>query len=166
MSLNLPPERKFVGNALLWRRVVAFVIDLLILNFIIQLSFSGLIKRLIPQGYDYSQVYSYLLSNTQIARSLEMLSLAAGVIVILYFTFIEKKLYQSIGKKVMHLYVVSTESNKIKFWQHLIRNLYFIPVFPLIVLWIVDPLFAIFTNKNQRLSEILSKTRVVQEFKY
>ena len=60
------------------------------------------------------------------------------------------------------IYVVSDDG--MKTWQVLARNIVFIPIFPFILLWVLDPLFMFFTKTNQRLSEILSKTKVVEKY--
>jgi uncharacterized RDD family membrane protein YckC len=165
MKLNLPQERKFVGNALLWKRIVAFLIDILILNFVIQFSFSGLFRRVIPEEGGFSEIYGFIQANQGFADTLVMVTIASSILILLYFVFMEKKMHQSIGKKIMNIYVVSAEKTEnIKLWQHIVRNLLFIPVFPFILLWILDPLFMFLTSNNQRLSEILSKTKVVQEY--
>ena len=70
---------------------------------------------------------------------------------------------QTIGKMLMKVYVAS-DNNTLKAWQLLARNLVFIPIFPFVLLWILDPLFMFFTKTNQRLTEILSKTRVVEKY--
>ena len=70
---------------------------------------------------------------------------------------------QTIGKMLMKVYVVS-DNKDLKRWQLLTRNLVFIPIFPFVLLWILDPLFMFFTKTNQRLTEILSKTRVVEKY--
>ena len=70
---------------------------------------------------------------------------------------------QTIGKMLMKIYVVSDNDN-IKAWQLFTRNLVFIPIFPFVLLWVLDPLFMFFTKTNQRLTEILSKTKTVEKF--
>lgn len=165
MDLNLPQERKFTGNALIWRRAVAFIIDLLIINFIINISFSGLIKKIIPESMGFSEIYAFVQSNEEVRGDLIAVTIASSIIALLYFVITEKKMHQSIGKKIMNIYVVSTEkSESINIWQHILRNLLFIPIFPFILLWALDPLFMLISRSNQRLSEILSKTKTVQEF--
>lgn len=70
---------------------------------------------------------------------------------------------QTIGKKLMNIYVVSNINN-LKRWQLFVRNLVFVPIFPFDLLMILDPIFMFFTKTNQRLTEILSKTRVVASY--
>ena len=72
---------------------------------------------------------------------------------------------QTIGKMLMKIYVVS-DTKTLNPWQLLVRNLVFIPIFPFVLLWLIDPLFMFFTKTNQRLSEILSKTRVVEKYSF
>jgi uncharacterized RDD family membrane protein YckC len=86
-----------------------------------------------------------------------------SILIILYFLMLEIKMSQTIGKMLMKVYVVS-DNKELKAWQLLARNLVFIPIFPFVLLWILDPLFMLFTKTNQRLSEILGKTRVVEKY--
>ena len=64
----------------------------------------------------------------------------------------------------MNIYIVS-DAGDMKRWQALVRNLMFIPIFPFDFLFIADPIVMLFTKTNQRLSEILSKTRVVENYR-
>lgn len=88
-----------------------------------------------------------------------------GLLAFMYFTVLEKKFEQSIGKMMTHIYVVSDEK-EMKFWQVAVRNLFFIPIFPFILLWVLDPLLMIINKQNKRLSEIVSKTKVVEDIPY
>ena len=76
---------------------------------------------------------------------------------------LERKTGQTIGKAVMKIYVVS-DLSEMKAWQALTRSIAFIPLFPFFLLWLLDPLFMFFTKTNQRLTEILSKTRVIEAY--
>ena len=76
---------------------------------------------------------------------------------------VKKRMGQTIGKMLMKIYVVS-DNQDLKAWQLLTRSIVFIPIFPFILLWVLDPLFMFFTKTNQRLSEILSKTKVVEKY--
>jgi len=160
--LKLPGERKFEGPAPVWKRLAAFVIDLLILDFVVVLPFRGVFRKLVP-AESINSVYAYLASQPDINAWLTYVSLITGIFFIAYFVILESRLNQSIGKIVMNIYVKSTDK-KITFGQHLLRSLYLLPVFPFVLLWILDPLFMFFTSSNQRLSEILSKTKTVQQY--
>ena len=86
------------------------------------------------------------------------------MLALLYFYLLEKKLAQSIGKVLFGLYVRSQEK-ELKRWQIFVRSMFLMPVFPFVLLWLVDPIVMLFNKENQRLSEILSKTKVVEEYK-
>jgi len=166
MKLNLPEERTFVGNALLWKRLAAFAIDFLIINFFIFSPFKKIFERFAGNQSSFSEVYETIKSNPEIGSSIATAAFFAGFLGMLYFILIEKKMQQSIGKKLMNLSIVSSEGEEkhISLWQHVVRNLFFIPVFPIFLLWIIDPLFMAFNKENMRLSEILSRTKVVQRY--
>src|SRR3989338_4139958 len=161
--LNLPKEKTFIGPALIWKRIAAFFIDMLILNLIVLFPFRALFKSIIPQDYSFSEAYRLLGSSANFTGYISSISLVMSIMVILYFFMLERKMSQTIGKMLMKIYVAS-DNKDLKAWQLLARNLVFLPVFPFVLLWIIDPLFMFFTKTNQRLTEILSKTRVVERY--
>lgn len=163
--LNLPKERTFTGPALLWKRIAAFFIDMAIINLVILFPFRSLFQNIIPKDYSFSEAYKLLSSSTDYTGFMTSVSLVMSVLVILYFLLLERRMSQTIGKMLMKVYVVS-DNNALKAWQLLARNLVFIPIFPFVLLWVLDPLFMFFTKTNQRLSEILSKTRVVEKYSF
>lgn len=162
-QLKLPKEKTFTGPALIWKRVVAFFIDILIINLVVVFPFRKLFQGIIPKDYSFSEAYKLLSTSTNYTGYITTISSVMSILILLYFLMLERKMNQTIGKKFMKLYVVS-DSNKLKIWQLLIRNIVFIPLFPFILLWLADPLFMFFTKTNQRLTEILSKTRVVEKY--
>ena len=161
--LNLPKERTFIGPALIWKRIAAFFIDMIIINLVVLFPFRSLFQNIIPKDYSFSEAYKLLSSSTDYTGFITSLSFVISVLIILYFLMLEIKMSQTIGKMLMKVYVVS-DNNTLNAWQLLARNLVFIPIFPFVLLWILDPLFMFFTKTNQRLTEILSKTRVVEKY--
>lgn len=157
--LNLPKEKLFVGPALIWKRIAAFLIDLAIINLVIFIPFRSLLAKIFPADYSFSEALK-LLSSTDYAELITLVSSLMGVFIILYFYMLEKRMRQSVGKRIMKIYIAS-DNKELKFWQVLVRNIVFLPVFPFFLLWILDPLFMMFTKTNQRLSEILSRTKVI-----
>ena len=162
--LNLPKESTFIGPALLWKRIAAFFIDMAIINLVVLFPFRILFQNIIPKDYSFSEAYKSLSSSTNYASFLTSASFIMSILIILYFLMLEIKMSQTIGKMLMKVYVVS-DNKELKAWQLLARNLVFIPIFPFVLLWILDPLFMLFTKTNQRLSEILGKTRVVEKYR-
>ena len=163
--LNLPKEKTFIGPALLWKRIVAFLIDIVIINLVVLFPFRKLFQNIIPKDYSISEAYKVLSSSTNYTSFITPVAFVMSVLIILYFTLLERKMSLTIGKKLMKVYVAS-DSSTLSTWQLLIRNLVFIPTFPFVLLWVIDPLFMVFTKTNQRLTEILSKTRVVEKYTF
>ena len=161
--LDLPKERTFIGPALLWKRIAAFFIDIVVINLIVLFPFRSLFQKIIPQEYSFSEAYRIFSSSTNYSGFITSVSLVMSVLIILYFVMMEKRMGQTIGKMLMKIYIVS-DANALKKWQLLARNAVFIPLFPFVLLWVLDPLFMFFTKTNQRLTEILSKTRVVEKY--
>ena len=161
--LNLPKERSFIGPALVWKRIAAFFIDMLILNLVVFFPFRSLFESFIPKEYSFSEAYRLMSSSTHFTGYISAVAFVMLFLVMLYFMILEKKMGQTIGKMIMKIYIVS-DINSLKTWQVIVRNLVFIPIFPFILLWIVDPLFMFFTKTNQRLAEVLSKTKVVERY--
>ncbi len=162
-SLRIPKESTFIGPALLWKRIAAFFIDIAVINIVVLFPFRRLLQGMIPKDYSFSEAYKLLSSSTNYTGFITSLFFAISVLIIMYFILLERKMGQTIGKTIMKIYVVS-DLKSLKAWQLMVRNLMFIPIFPFVVLLILDPLFMIFTKTNQRLSEILSKTSVVEKF--
>ncbi len=164
-SLNLPKERTFIGPALIWKRIAAFIIDITIINLVVLFPFRSLFRDFMPKDYSFTETYAMLSTSTDYTKFISSVSIAISILVILYFLFMERKMRQTIGKMIMGIYVAS-DADSLKAWQLIARNLVFIPIFPFVLLWIVDPLFMFFTKTNQRLTEILSRTKVVEKYTF
>ena len=164
MRLKLPKQKTFTGPALVWKRALAFFIDMLIINFIILFSFRRLFQEIIPASLSFRETFK-LVNAPGLSSLIFTTSVFAAILMILYFTILEGRLKQSIGKIFTNIYITS-ETKELKLWQLLVRNLFLIPFFPFILLWIIDPIFMLFTKDNKRLSEILSKTKVAGKYQY
>ena len=162
VKLNLPGEATFKGPAMLWKRLVALILDFIIIEFVIGVPFRSIIMKIIPQD-GLSQSYSYLLSNPRITALLSSVTILFGLLALLYFAILEYKTNQTIGKTLMNIKVESV-NKELTFLSCLIRSMYLVLVFPFILLWLIDPLFIFFTKDKRRLSEILSKTRTVEVY--
>jgi len=161
-SLNLPKQRIFTGPALIWKRIAAFAIDFFVIEFVLGFPFQSLIKRIMPTELSYSEAYSFFMNNSYYTKMLTALMIMFSVLAILYFAILEYKLGQTVGKILMNIKVVGEK--KLGFWQCIGRSLFLIPAFPFFLLWVIDPLYLFFGKKGQRLSEVLTKTKVVENF--
>jgi len=162
MRLKLPKEKVFTGPASVFRRFFAFLIDLLIIDFVIVFPFRGILQDIMPKG-SYKEAYQFLISHSGYNTIISVIMVISGILSIFYFALLEYKFNQSIGKMFLGVFVKNDLKQK-KFWQYLVRSLFLLPVFPFIILWVIDPLFMFFTKSHQRLSEILSKTKTVQSY--
>lgn len=162
-GLNIPKERTFTGPALVWKRLLAFLADLLIINLVLFFPFKRIILKSIPGFTSYSEAYGFFASHQGYTANLTIIFLIMALFAILYFVLMEYKIGQTPGKILFNIFVVS-ETKELKRWQFLVRSLFLIPIFPFFLLWIIDPLFLFFTKTNQRLSEILSKTKTVESY--
>jgi len=152
--------KTITGPALIWKRLLAFIIDLFIFNWIVVIFFRKTMSSLIIKKDSFFATYEYLQNSPEIVGTLTALLFVLGFLLLIYFTFQEYKFGDTVGKRILKIHVESN-SKSLKWWQCLLRNLWCIPIFPLILLWVIDPIMIFFTQKNQRLSEIMSKTRTV-----
>ena len=138
------------------------MLDLTIINLIIAYPLKDYMNSLIPTLSSLTETYEYFLSNQELSYGLLSISIAISILSIAYFTILESNIGQSIGKKLLHLKVISLDK-KPKTWKYIIRSLLLIPVFPFILLWFVDPIYIFFNTDGQRLTESVSKTKVIEE---
>ena len=80
-----------------------------------------------------------------------------GATIAIYPMVAEAKYGKTLGKHLRGLRVVTESGMRISTGQAVVRNLPW-----LLEVWWIDALFALFTDRNQRAFELLSKTRVVR----
>ena len=86
-----------------------------------------------------------------------LIGFIVSILTILYWTILEYKIQQTIGKALMNLYVQS-RTKKLSFTQILLRNITKISA-PLLIL---DTIY-MFKTKTLRFTEILSNTYVIEK---
>jgi len=136
----------------LWKRVVAFIIDWIVIGFIILLPLKSAGKSKLSSLSETLQV-----TPTKLTSEMIIVSIIIAIIMILYWTILEYKLHQSVGKILMRLQVVS-KTKKLTFWQCLIRNLTKFSS-PLLFL---DVIYMLITRSHQRFLEKTSNTEVIE----
>jgi len=158
-------DRYFIAPASISRRIISFIIDMIIINFIIFNPFRSTFQKLIPSNLGYSAAKDYIAQNPQLISLATFLFLIIGIMILFYFTCFEYFIQQTPGKIITGIYLVP-ENKKITFWNYLLSNLTFIPVFPFVLLWVIDPIYMFTSPKSQRLMEKLNKILVVQKYKH
>lgn len=156
--------KRFYGQASVLKRMLAFIADILIVNLLILWPFRGTLESLLPNSDSFSKTLDYFSRNPDLGGNITIIMFGVSLLTILYFYLLEKKLGQTPGKMLFGLYVKS-QDKELRKWQLFVRSMFLIPIFPFILLWIIDPIVMLFNKENQRLSEILSKTKVVEEYK-
>ena len=157
-------KRSFKGPASIWKRLFAFILDFFIIDLVCGYPFRRILESIVPQG-SYTEILQFLVANPQLKTTLFFMSVALGFIALLYFAILEYYAGQTIGKILANI-TVESETKKLAFWQCLVSNLFLIPVFPLFLLWIVDPIWLIYTKGKKRLSDVLAKTKVVEMYTF
>ncbi len=136
------------------KRLLAFIIDLFVLEFIVLLPFGSLLRRIFPDKFGFGVIVEGV-----VAKKFALILIVIGIVALLYFALFEYKLRQSIGKMALNIYVIS-EYKELRLWQAIVRNILFVPIFPFNILPIIDAIFFLF--KNRRFSEIITKTDTVE----
>lgn len=159
--LKIPKARIVEASANIWKRVVAFLADLLIINIVVIYPFKKHFRSLIPST-KYGEAINYVLANPSIANTMTTVAIMVSIIVVLYFSLSEFKTGTTLGKYFLKLKVKSL-GKEVRFWQFFVSNLTFIPFLPFILLWVVDPLHMLVSEKKQRLMERIAKLETVEE---
>ncbi len=132
------------------KRFFAYLIDILTVNLIISIPFG-----------DYLNKYGNNIGSLLLVedKGLFAISIFTFIAVLLYFSYLEYKTSQTLGKMIMNIYTINTAEKELSFNQCLLRNI--TKPFPIILL--VDVVYMIFKGANQRLFEVFSNTSVVQK---
>lgn len=136
----------------LYKRIIAYLIDLAIVNLIIVSPFKSLMASLIPTNF--SEIYTAL--TLMFSAKVMLIIFISGIFAILYWAVLEFKIQQTLGSLILGISVMPL-TKRYNFSQALLRN---ITKFSLILL-ILDSLFIFKSDKNQRLTERLSQTMMI-----
>jgi uncharacterized RDD family membrane protein YckC len=140
--------KKVVKIVPLWKRVVAYIVDSMLIGVIIvkplmlsnsEESFSGFVNMLMSKDFWVASCLIVLLTWV-------------------YWIYLDWVYGQSVGKILFKLRVVDENGKELNFFQALVRN---VSKLSFVVLFF-DVLFMIFGSGDQRLFEKASKTRVVE----
>lgn len=141
---------KLYEEASIIRRLGAFLVDLLILDFFVFGSLSILIKD-VPDITSFQSIANFELTGTIIA-----IFVFAGILGLAYHSLLEYSLSATLGMTFFNLQL----SEKTSFPKCVLRNIFIIPIFPFTLFWIADPIYLII--KKRRLLEEITKTKTVK----
>ncbi|MDP3918976.1 MAG: RDD family protein [Nanoarchaeota archaeon] len=148
--------KKKVGvPAPLWKRIIAYIIDILLIYFIILTPFMGKFKNENPSTL--TEIFASI--NMSLSGDVLLITFIITLLTLFYWGYLEYKFGQSVGKIIMRLGVISTIKNQpLTFMQAIIRNVTKLST----LLIVLDTLYMIFKKSNQRYFEIISKTTVIE----
>ena len=144
----------------IWKRGLAFIIDIIIIEFIVGLNFNKLLENDINKDKSLVELFSYTLENYSLIQpKLLTISIITGIMALIYFTLFEFYLKQTLGKMLLKIKITS-ENKKLEFWQALLRNIPKASLFINYVVWVlfIDLIYHSFTKR--RLFDKLAKTSV------
>ena len=135
----------------LWKRVVAYLIDVLVLAFIL-----SPLKPFEASYSSFSDFYTHFTSATFFTFQFIVAFLFIVFLSLAYWTVLEYRFHQTLGKYFMRL-IVRSENKLLTFHQCLVRNLAKLSS----LLLFLDTLYMLFTHTSQRYSETLAHTEVI-----
>ena len=139
----------------LWKRALAYIADILVVNLVIVLPFKTIIKNLsiTSDANPFNFLASTSLSSL---KPLIYISIVIAILTILYWSMLEYSIQQSIGKILFRIKVMSTNKRKLSFWQCLVRNITKIST----IVLLIDSLYMI-KSHHLRYFEKISSTKVI-----
>lgn len=143
-------ENKF-QDASLWKRFSAYVLDLLLINFIVSIPFANYFGSKVGSVSD-------LLFGSRTDSGFFLVSFLIIVLVLFYFVIMDYKIGQTIGMMIFGIYSISLVGKRIGFGQAFTRNL--LTPFPIVLL--VDSFYMFFKGGRRRLFETFSITASVE----
>ena len=164
-GLNLPKAREITAPASLLKRFASYFIDFFIINIIIIGPFKKIVEHILPKDASASELYSYMQQSNEANVIIAAISVIIGILAVSYFTYFEYRTQQTPGKMLMKNFIVPEKGKKLTFWNYLLSNLTFVPFFPFILLWIIDPIHMFISQKNQRFMEKIANIVVMEKYK-
>ncbi len=128
------------------RRIIAYILDFFVVS-----SFMWIVSYLCSMFLNYNNMFAIY----------QYFPYVVPVIGIIYFVFCDKVKGASVGKALMYLRVVTVNGFSLSWSQAFIRSLTKIYWFPIIFDWAIGRVL----GKNDRIFNIFSKTRVVNDLR-
>jgi uncharacterized RDD family membrane protein YckC len=151
LNQKLPKKKYMVKDAGLLRRLFAFIIDLLILNFVVLLPLSDIFKTYLGGTIQKNLA---TLSNS-IPMTISFALIIITLLALAYFTLFQYYYRQTLGMMITKIKV----DGSVNLLTSFVRYIFLIPLLPFQLLWIIEPIFLIL-NKRAIL-EIITKTRTI-----
>ncbi len=161
-KLKLPKKNLVFVPASYWKRALAFLIDLLIIDLIVISPFRSIFRKILSEQVTFSTAATFFESNPELLNQITWITIVVSILVISYFSVLQFRLRQTLGMMLFNIWVYS-EEKELSSWKVVISNLTFTPVFPFVMLWIIDPIFLLFSPTRQRLMQKFVGIYIVEE---
>lgn len=142
------------NTATFWKRAMAFVFDLLVINLIIAWPFQSTLQQYAMKEFSL---------NATLPAEAYLIVFMMFLLALLYFAFLEYYIGQTPGQMLVNIKSVSNDNN-MTFWKAVLRNIFILPFFPFYIFWILEPIHLIFYK--QRLLERWTNTNTVTVEKF
>ncbi len=147
--MRLPRKRTFEIKAKFWKRTTAFITDIIIMELTILNPFKKIFETMNLKE---------IMSQNQMPSNIITATITMGIIAMLYFSLTEYYLGATPGMQLLRIRI---KNKKDTITKAMIRNIYTIPIFPITILWITEPIMIYF--KNQRWLEKITGTETIEE---
>lgn len=141
----------------LWKRVIAYLIDIFIVNVIILFPFQSMTK--ITQSSSIRESFRFFSQNTGVAQKVLLMGIVVMLMTILYWTVFEYRYGQTFGKLIMKLNVRSVLKKNLTFAQCFLRSISKVSTLVLVI----DSIPVLMRKSHQRYLEKSSGTEVVEK---
>ena len=156
MDFDFSKGKLLKRDASIFKRLLAFILDLLIINIVIISPFQKVFLKLITPQSSILKMAEQLQGTSSLYSTMFFIVLLS----LAYFTFFEFKLSQTPGMMLFKLKV----DQELSFGKAVLRNLFIIPFFPFYIFWIIEPIHLLF--KQRRFLEEMTNTRTIEEVYY
>ena len=157
MAKKVSKQKKILQTNLT-RRVLAYIIDTAILNLILLAPIIKQMQKIVGDNTSFTSSYQFFINNPQKISAVVILGFMLIILTIAYYSILEFKLRQTIGKMLLGIKVMSKKAN-FKYSQTLIRNI----SKPISILFIFDVIYLLVKKQNQRFFEKISDTVVLRQ---
>lgn len=147
--------KKSITTAKIWKRVLAFVIDVSFFMLVINRPFLAVYFPLMGVTADDMSI-GYFIANSQFEKTILTSSFVSLILLLAYFSATEAVLGATLGKYLLGIKVINLKGEKPSLVQAILRN---IPK-TLIPIFVID-IMGLFGPNRQRISEKLVGTYVV-----
>ena len=151
---------KYKEQVSIWKRGFAFIIDMIIIQFIVSLNFNKFLEDSLGSDKSLIDLFNTGLENySTLQPKLLLISIVTAIAALIYFTLMEFKLRQTLGKMIFKIRIISS-NKKLEFYQVLLRNIPKSLFFINYTIWIflIDIIYYNFTRK--RLFDKIAQTDV------